>query len=233
MIDGNMEAASIKLWAEEDRPREKLLNKGTEALSNAELLAILIGSGSRKESAVDLCKRILESVDNSLDVLGRKTVLDYMQFNGIGEAKALTIVAAMELGRRRKLSEVQNVKQIKASCDIFDIMQPILADLEHEEIWAIYMNRANRVLNKRLISSGGLVSSVFDVRIVIRHAILMNATVLALCHNHPSGNAKPSHSDKMITDMLKKACGYFDISFIDHLIVAGNNFYSFSDAGEL
>jgi len=233
MIDGNMEAASIKLWAEEDRPREKLLNKGTEALSNAELLAILIGSGSRKESAVDLCKRILESVDNSLDVLGRKTVLDYMQFNGIGEAKALTIVAAMELGRRRKLSEVQNVKQIKASCDIFDIMQPVLADLEHEEIWAIYMNRANRVLNKRLISSGGLVSSVFDVRIVIRHAILMNATVLALCHNHPSGNAKPSHSDKMITDMLKKACGYFDISFIDHLIVAGNNFYSFSDAGEL
>lgn len=233
MIDGNMEAASIKLWAEEDRPREKLLNKGTEALSNAELLAILIGSGSRKESAVDLCKRILESVDNSLDVLGRKSVLDYMQFNGIGEAKALTIVAAMELGRRRKLSEVQNVKQIKASCDIFDIMQPILADLEHEEIWAIYMNRANRVLNKRLISSGGLVSSVFDVRIVIRHAILMNATVLALCHNHPSGNAKPSHSDKMITDMLKKACGYFDISFIDHLIVAGNNFYSFSDAGEL
>lgn len=233
MIDGNMEVSSIKLWAEEDRPREKLLNKGTEALSNAELLAILIGSGSRKESAVDLCKRILESVDNSLDVLGRKTVLDYMQFNGIGEAKALTIVAAMELGRRRKLSEVQNVKQIKASCDIFDIMQPILADLEHEEIWAIYMNRANRVLNKRLISSGGLVSSVFDVRIVIRHAILMNATVLALCHNHPSGNAKPSHSDKMITDMLKKACGYFDISFIDHLIVAGNNFYSFSDAGEL
>jgi len=233
MIDGNMEAASIKLWAEEDRPREKLLNKGTEALSNAELLAILIGSGSRKESAVDLCKRILESVGNSLDVLGRKTVLDYMQFNGIGEAKALTIVAAMELGRRRKLSEVQNVKQIKASCDIFDIMQPVLADLEHEEIWAIYMNRANRVLNKRLISSGGLVSSVFDVRIVIRHAILMNATVLALCHNHPSGNAKPSHSDKMITDMLKKACGYFDISFIDHLIVAGNNFYSFSDAGEL
>lgn len=233
MIDGNMEAASIKLWAEEDRPREKLLNKGTEALSNAELLAILIGSGSRKESAVDLCKRILESVDNSLDVLGRKSVLDYMQFNGIGEAKALTIVAAMELGRRRKLSEVQNVKQIKASCDIFDIMQPILADLEHEEIWAVYMNRANRVLNKRLISSGGLVSSVFDVRIVIRHAILMNATVLALCHNHPSGNAKPSHSDKMITDMLKKACGYFDISFIDHLIVAGNNFYSFSDAGEL
>lgn len=233
MIDGNMEASSIKLWAEEDRPREKLLNKGTEALSNAELLAILIGSGSRKESAVDLCKRILESVGNSLDVLGRKTVLDYMQFNGIGEAKALTIVAAMELGRRRKLSEVQNVKQIKASCDIFDIMQPILADLEHEEIWAIYMNRANRVLNKRLISSGGLVSSVFDVRIVIRHAILMNATVLALCHNHPSGNAKPSHSDKMITDMLKKACGYFDISFIDHLIVAGNNFYSFSDAGEL
>jgi DNA repair protein RadC len=182
---------------------------------------------------VDLCKRILESVDNSLDVLGRKSVLDYMQFNGIGEAKALTIVAAMELGRRRKLSEVQNVKQIKASCDIFDIMQPILADLEHEEIWAVYMNRANRVLNKRLISSGGLVSSVFDVRIVIRHAILMNATVLALCHNHPSGNAKPSHSDKMITDMLKKACGYFDISFIDHLIVAGNNFYSFSDAGEL
>lgn len=233
MIDGNMEASSIKLWAEEDRPREKLLNKGTEALSNAELLAILIGSGSRKESAVDLCKRILESVDNSLDVLGRKSVLDYMQFNGIGEAKALTIVAAMELGRRRKLSEVQNVKQIKASCDIFDIMQPILADLEHEEIWAIYMNRANRVLNKRLISSGGLVSSVFDVRIVIRHAILMNATVLALCHNHPSGNAKPSHSDKMITDMLKKACGYFDISFIDHLIVAGNNFYSFSDAGDL
>ncbi|MEE1542077.1 MAG: DNA repair protein RadC [Paludibacteraceae bacterium] len=233
MIDGNMEVSSIKLWAEEDRPREKLLNKGTEALSNAELLAILIGSGSRKESAVDLCKRILESVGNSLDVLGRKTVLDYMQFNGIGEAKALTIVAAMELGRRRKLSEVQNVKQIKASCDIFDIMQPVLADLEHEEIWAIYMNRANRVLNKRLISSGGLVSSVFDVRIVIRHAILMNATVLALCHNHPSGNAKPSHSDKMITDMLKKACGYFDISFIDHLIVAGNNFYSFSDAGEL
>jgi DNA repair protein RadC len=233
MIDGNMEVASIKHWAEEERPREKLLNKGTEALSNAELLAILIGSGSRKESAVGLCKRILESVDNSLDVLGRKSVLDYMQFNGIGEAKALTIVAAMELGRRRKLSEVQNVKQIKASCDIFDIMQPILADLEHEEIWAVYMNRANRVLNKRLISSGGLVSSVFDVRIVIRHAILMNATVLALCHNHPSGNAKPSHSDKMITDMLKKACGYFDISFIDHLIVAGNNFYSFSDAGEL
>lgn len=233
MIDGKMEASSIKYWAEEDRPREKLLEKGTEALSNAELLAILIGSGSREESAVGLCKRILNSVDNRLDVLGRKTVLDYMQFKGIGEAKALTIVAAMELGRRRKLSEVQDVKQIGASCDIFDIMQPVLADLDHEEIWAIYMNRANRVLHKRLISSGGLVSSVFDARIVIRHAILMNATVLALCHNHPSGNTKPSHSDRVITDVLKRACSYFDISFIDHLIIAGNNFYSFSDAGDL
>jgi len=221
---------SIKEWAEDDRPREKLLKKGDQALSNAELLAILIGSGNRDESAVDLSKKILNSVDNNLNELGKKSIHNLSSsFKGIGHAKAITIIAALELGRRRKLEEALTKPVIMGSKDAFRILHPILADLEHEEIWMLLLNRGNKVVEKKRISAGGVSTSVMDVKMVMKEAINHLAVGIILGHNHPSGHAQPSEYDKKITRELKVACQFFDISLYDHLIIAGNTYFSFAD----
>ena len=221
---------SIKNWAEEDRPREKLLSKGNQALSNAELLAILISSGNREDSAVELSKKILNSVDNNLNELGTRSI-HYLSstFRGIGKAKAITIIAAMELGRRRKLEEALTREKIVTSKDAFLVFHPILSDLPHEEAWVLFLNRANKIVGRRKVSVGGVTSSIVDIKMVMKEAIDRLASGIVLGHNHPSGNSRPSESDKIITQKLKEACYVFDISFFDHLIVAGDNYYSFAD----
>ncbi len=225
---------SIKNWAVEDRPREKLLSKGITSLSNAELIAILIGSGNRDESAVDLSKRILHDTNNNLNELG-KTTIESLQKNyrGIGEAKAISIVAALELGKRRKLSDIQEKSQIKSSHDVFELMHPVLSDLPHEEFWIIFLNRANKVISSRKISQGGLSGTVIDTRIIMKSALEQLASSIILCHNHPSGNKLPSQHDKSITIKLKEAGKIMDIPVLDHLIVTDGGYFSFADEGEL
>ena len=224
----------IKSWAEDDRPREKLMLKGKSNLSDAELLAILIGSGSRSETAVGLSQRILGSVQNNLDELGRKTVSDLMKFKGIGEAKAISIVAAMETGRRRQLTTPVNRVQVQSSSDSWNVIAPMLMDLNHEEFWIILLNRANRVINKERISSGGMAGTVVDAKIIFRKALENGpASSIILAHNHPSGNIKPSQADINITKKLKRAGESLDISVLDHLIIAGQTYYSFADDGLL
>ena len=221
---------SIKEWAEDDRPREKLLKKGEQALSNAELLAILIGSGNRDESAVDLSKKILHSVDNDINELGKRSVHSLSaSFKGIGHAKAITIIAALELGRRRKIEEALKKPAITGSKDAFYVLHPLLMDLEHEEIWMLLLNRGNRVIEKKRISAGGVSASVMDVKIVVKEALDRLATGIVLGHNHPSGKPQPSEYDRQITRQLKEACRLFDISLHDHLIIAGDAYFSFAD----
>ncbi len=225
---------SIKNWAVEDRPREKLLSKGITSLSNAELIAILIGSGNRDESAVDLSKRILHDASNNLNELGKTTIENLQKnYRGIGEAKAISIVAALELGKRRKLSEIQEKRQIKSSHDVFELMHPILSDLPHEEFWIIFLNRANKVISSRKISQGGLSGTVIDTRIIMKSALEQLASSIILCHNHPSGNKLPSQQDKSITTKLKEAGKIMDIPVLDHLIVTDGGYFSFADEGEL
>jgi DNA repair protein RadC len=224
----------IKDWAEEDRPREKLMLKGAQVLSDAELIAILIGSGNNEESAVELSRRILSAAKNNLNDLGKFTIDDLVSgFKGIGEAKAITIIAALELGRRRKLAEIQKGHQIKCSEDIFNLFQPVLSDLPHEEFWLLLLNRSNTVIHKTKISQGGIVGTVVDVRIILKLALEKLATGIAVCHNHPSGNLFPSTSDVETTRKLREACQTVDIAFLDHLIVSGNKYYSFADEGTL
>ena len=222
---------SIKNWAIEDRPREKLLLKGTQSLSEAELIAILIASGSAKESAVELSKRILASVNNNLNELGKLSIKELQKFKGIGEAKAITIIAAMELGRRRKLSEITKKIKIKSSNDSFQLFNHILEDLPYEEFWIAFLNRANKVLSKTKLSQGGDAGTVIDVKIIMKSAIENLASGLILCHNHPSGNLKPSNEDIKITKQLTEAAKLFDIKVIDHLIIANNTYLSFVDEG--
>ncbi|MFA6780141.1 MAG: DNA repair protein RadC [Paludibacteraceae bacterium] len=225
---------SIKNWAEDDRPREKLMTKGNESLSNAELLAILIGSGNKDESAVELSKRILSSVENNLNELGRCTVRQLTtSFLGIGEAKAVSIIAALELGRRRKHEEVMVRPSIKMSSDIYDMMHPLLADLLHEELWILLLNRTNRVLAKKRLFVGGLSSTVFDVKVAVKEALDAMSNGVVLVHNHPSGGEKPSSQDKEITSKMKTACSTMDLTFLDHLIVAQDKYFSFADEGLL
>ncbi|NBC82343.1 MAG: DNA repair protein RadC [Bacteroidetes bacterium] len=224
---------SIKNWSSDDRPREKLLQKGTAALSDAELIAILLGSGSRDESAVELARRLLNSAANNLNELGRQTVHDLQKHKGIGEAKALTIVAALEIGRRRKISEVLEKEQISTSNDVFELMQSVLADLPYEEFWILLLNRANRIIEKIKLSQGGISGTVTDVRLILKFAIDKLASAIILCHNHPSGNIQPSHSDRNITHKLKEACIHMDINLIDHIIIGENKYYSFADEGIL
>ena len=221
---------SIKNWAEEDRPREKLLSKGNQALSNAELLAILISSGNKEDSAVELSKKILNSVDNNLNELGMRSVNHLSStFKGIGEAKAVTIIAALELGRRRKLEEALIKKKIVTSNDIFLIFHPILSDLLHEETWALFLDRANKVMKIKKVSSGGITVSVVDIKMIMKEAVDLLASGIVLGHNHPSGNPLPSESDKTATRKLNEACQVFDIIFWDHLIIAGDRYFSFAD----
>ena len=222
---------TIKSWAEEDRPREKLLNTGRRALSDAELIAILIGSGSRQESAVELSKRILHSLNNDLDKLGKLSVSELCRFKGIGEAKAISIIAALELGRRRKDTDIKEVVKIGSSKDIFELMQRYFADLNHEEFWIILLNRANKVLSRHLISKGGQAGTVADPKIIFRIALENHAASVILTHNHPSGNLKPSQADISLTQKLCSAGTMLDISVLDHLIFTDSSFFSMADQG--
>lgn len=224
---------SIKSWAEDDRPREKLLNKGKVSLSDAELVAILIGSGNRSESAVDLSKRILQSVDNNLSELGRLSVNDLTKFKGIGEAKAISIITALELGRRRREAEAMQKTVITGSKDVFELMQPVLGELGHEEFWVLYLSNSNKVLGKQNISKGGITGTVVDSRIVFKNALEQLATSIVLCHNHPSGNINPSDADIRLTKKIKDAGNVMDIKVLDHLIVTEKEYYSFMDKGIL
>lgn len=220
---------SIKNWSQDDQPREKLRDKGKLTLSDAELVAILIGSGNRNESAVDLCKRILASVDNNLNALGKVSLKHLMEFNGIGEAKAITITAALELGRRRKFEDEVKQEKITSSRDVYDIMQPVLGELSHEEFWVIYLNNSNKVLQKQQLSKGGITGTLVDVRLVLKQALEVGATALILCHNHPSGTLKASEADKKITQKLKTAGLTLDIKVLDHIIITEKAYFSFAD----
>lgn len=221
----------IKDWAIEDRPREKLLAKGIASLSNAELVAIIIGSGNNNESAVDLSKKILKDVQNNLNELGKLNVSDLIKYKGIGEAKAINIIAAMELGRRCKSSDIVNKRKIKKSREIFELFQPKLGHLPHEEFWVIFLNQTNKIIEQTKISQGGITGTVTDVRIIMKLALEKLATSLVLVHNHPSGNINPSENDIEITEKLKNAAKTIDISIIDHLIVTDSVYYSFADKG--
>lgn len=221
----------IKAWAEEDRPREKLMEKGRHVLTEAELIAILIGSGSKDETAVELSKRILASVGNNLNDLGKLGVSELVKFKGIGEAKAISVMAAMELGRRRKETEVVKRDKISISKDVYDIMKPILLDLPHEEFWLLILNRANLVIKKELISRGGVSGTVVDTKIIFKAAVENYACSIIICHNHPSGNLKPSEADIRITKNIKDAGKLMEIPLLDHLIITENGFYSFTDEG--
>jgi DNA repair protein RadC len=220
---------SIKNWSEDDRPREKLLQKGKGILSNAELIAILIGSGSRDESAVALSKRILNSVKDNLNELGKLSVSDLVKFKGIGEAKAVSIVAALELGRRRRGEDALERKKITSSSSVFEIMQPIIGELPHEEFWIVYLNNSNKVLQKLQLSKGGITGTLVDVRLVLKTALQLGAVGLILTHNHPSGTLKPSQADKNITQKLKTAGESLDIKVLDHLIITEKAYFSFAD----
>lgn len=220
---------SIKEWSENDRPREKLLVKGKNALTDAELIAILIGSGNRTESAVELGKRILASVDNQINTLGKLSVKQLMKFKGIGEAKAISIVAGLELGRRRKDEEAPVLPVIRSSEDVFGLMQPVIGDLEHEEFWVLFLNNRNKVIKKKQISIGGKTGTLVDVRIVFKSALEFGATGIILIHNHPSGGMNPSQSDKNLTSKIKEAGACLDIKLLDHLIVTEKKYFSFAD----
>ncbi len=223
---------SIRNWAVEDRPREKLMNKGIAALTEAELLAILIGSGSQRESAVDLARKILMDAGNNLHELGKTTIESLQKrYHGIGQAKAITIVAALELGRRRQQFNPLERPQIRESKDIFAIMQPLVADLHYEEFWVLLLNQSNKVISRFLLSKGGIAGTVIDVRLIMEKALYEHATALVLCHNHPSGNNNPSKADIDITRKLSDAGKILDIRVLDHLIVAENNYFSFADEG--
>jgi DNA repair protein RadC len=223
----------ITTWAEEDRPREKLLAQGRRSLSDAELIAILIGSGSRSESAVDLSKRILQAYENNLNTLGKLSVQELSKFKGIGEAKAISIIAALELGRRRKEVDTPVLTSIFSSSDIFNVLESYFADLLHEEFWIILLNKRNAILNKILISKGGLAGTVADPKIIFKAALEHNAASIILAHNHPSGNLKPSSADIRLTKKLVEAGNMLDISILDHVIFCDKKYYSFADAGEI
>ncbi|HRT90309.1 MAG TPA: DNA repair protein RadC [Bacteroidales bacterium] len=226
---------SLKItdWALEDRPREKLYNKGTSALSDAELLGILIGSGTRNRSAVDLGRELLAMAGNNLNNLGKMSISDITKIHGIGNARAVTIAAALELGRRRKLAELPDTVQIKSSRDVFELINPMLTDLKHEEFWILFLNRSNRVINRMKLSQGGISGTVTDVRIVMKKAIEFLASGIIVCHNHPSGNLNPSESDSKITQKIREAGNLMDIQLLDHLIISERDYYSFADNGLL
>lgn len=220
----------IKNWSDDDKPREKLMLKGRDALSDAELLAILIGSGSRNESAVALSKRILASVDN-LNSLGKLDISQLINFRGIGEAKAITIIAALELGRRRRAEDIIELKKITSSKIAFEIMRPIIGELPHEEFWVLFLNNSNKVISKIQLSKGGISGTIVDARLIFRLALENRATGLILCHNHPSGNLLPSEADKEITRRIKAAGEILDVKILDHLIITETKYYSFVDEG--
>lgn len=224
-----MEKMTIKSWALDDRPREKLIAKGKNSLSNAELVAILIGSGNRTESAVALSKRILQSVDGNINALAKLSLTKLTAFKGIGEAKAIAIQTALELGKRRQLEIALQKPKITSSKAVFNIMQPIIGDLPHEEFWVLFLNNSNKVLAKSQVSKGGLTATIVDVRLLFKSALELAAIGVIVCHNHPSGKLQPSNADKQITQKIKNAGETLDIKLLDHLIVTEKDYFSFAD----
>ncbi|WP_412766989.1 RadC family protein [Tenacibaculum platacis] len=224
-----MKKMNIKSWAIEDRPREKLLLKGIQNLSNAELVAILIGSGNRDETAVTLSKRILNSTQNNLNKLAKLSVEELQRFKGVGEAKAIAIITALELGKRQFFEDTVIQSKISSSKNVFDLMQPKLADLPHEEFWVVYLDNANKVIDKQQISKGGLTSTLVDVRLIYKRAIELAAIGIIICHNHPSGKVDPSHSDIELTQQIKEAGITLNIKLLDHLIIGKKKYFSFAD----
>ncbi|MDE3235131.1 MAG: DNA repair protein RadC [Bacteroidota bacterium] len=229
-----MEKNSIKNWAEDDRPREKLTQKGVDALSNSELLAILINNGSREKSAVDLAKELLQAVDNDLQKLGNLSVKEFLSLNikGLGPAKAVTIAAALELGIRRNLTEKKITKVIRSS-DVAGYLKAKLQYRQNEVFVVVYLNNANKILHHEIISEGGITGTVADPRLILRKALEHRATALILSHNHPSGNLKPSRQDELLTHKIKEAASYLDIKVLDHVIISNEGYYSFADEGLL
>lgn len=224
---------SIKDWAVEDRPREKLLYRGLASLSDAELIAILIGSGNSDETAVELSRRILGTVKNNLNALGKLNVEALKKFKGIGEAKAIAVIAALELGRRRNQSEALKMHQVTSSRDAAEFLQPVMGDLSHEEFWLLLLNRHNKIIHYERISQGGLTGTVIDVRLILKKALEKLATSIIIAHNHPSGNLQASESDRKITRQMKEAAKLMEIPLLDHLIITQSGYYSFADDGVL
>jgi DNA repair protein RadC len=228
-----MDKLNINQWAEEDRPREKLMRQGASALSDAELLAILVGSGSAKEDAVTLMKRILSDCNNNLNTLGKMTIHQLCDYNGVGEAKAITILAACELGKRRQMEAPEERPDLGTATRIYNHMHPVLQDLDVEEFWLLLMNQNHRLIKKLRISHGGITEVAVDIRIIMREAVLANATILAVCHNHPSGNLHPSQMDNLLTNNLKNACDMMRIHFLDHVIITDGHYYSYHEEGQV
>ena len=227
-----MEKLNINQWAKEDRPREKLMRLGPSALTDAELLAILVGSGSTKEDAVSLMKRILADCNNNLNTLGKLTIRDLCHYNGVGEAKAITILAACELGKRRQMEKPEERPDLGTATRIYNHMHPKLQDSDVEEFWLLLMNQNHRLIKEMRISHGGITEVAVDIRIIMREAVLSNATILAVCHNHPSGSLRPSQADNDLTASLKKACDLMRIRFLDHVIITDGAYYSYHEEGK-
>ena len=224
---------NINQWAEEDRPREKMMALGPQALSDAELLAILIGSGNTEESAVDLMKRVLADCNNNLNTLGKMTIHDLMQYNGIGEAKAITILAACELGKRRQMEKPEERPDLGTATKIYNHMHPVLQDIDVEEFWLLLMNQNHRLIKKLRISHGGITEVSVDIRIIMREAVLANSTIIAVCHNHPSGSLRPSQQDNDLTAALQQACALMRIHFMDHVIITDGAYFSYHETGRI
>ena len=228
-----MDKLNINQWAEEDRPREKLMRLGADALSNAELMAILIGSGNTKENAVDLMKKVLNDCNNNLNTLGKMSIQDLCRYTGIGEAKAITILAACELGKRRQMETPEERPDLGTATRIYNHMHPVLQDKDVEEFWLLFMNQNHRLIKKMCIAHGGISEVSVDIRIIIREAVLANATILAVCHNHPSGNLLPSSMDNDLTDSIKRACNLMRIRFLDHVVITDGAYFSYHESGRL
>ena len=224
---------NINQWALEDRPREKLERLGAQALSDAELLAILVGSGSPQEDAVSLMKRILGECNNNLNTLGKMSISDLCKFNGVGPAKAITILAACELGKRRQMEKPEERPDLGTATRIYNHMHPLLQDLDVEEFWLLLMNQNHRLIKKVRIAHGGISEVTVDIRIIIREAVLANATILAVCHNHPSGSLRPSQADNDLTRSIQQACTIMRIKFLDHVIITDGSYFSYHEAGRI
>ena len=224
---------NINQWAEEDRPREKLERLGAQALSDAELLAILVGSGSTKEDAVTLMKRILNDCHNNLNTLGKMSIRDLCQYNGVGPAKAITIMAACELGKRRQHEKPEERPDLGTATRIYNHMHPTLQDLDVEEFWLLLLNQNYRLIREVKIAHGGISEVSVDIRVIMREAVLVNATIMAVCHNHPSGSLRPSQADNDLTRSIKQACDVMRIKFLDHVIVTDGNYFSYHESGRL
>ena len=224
---------NINQWAEEDRPREKMMMHGVSSLSNAELLAILIGSGNTEDSAVELMRKVLTEYHNNLNELGKASVDELCRFKGIGPAKAITILAASELGKRRKEEDIRERLSIVSSKDVYGCFYPLMCDLPTEECWLLLLNQASKVIDKVRVSTGGLSATAVDVRCILHEALLKRASAIALCHNHPSGNIHPSREDDRLTEQLRQACQIMNIRLVDHVILTDGCFYSYADEGRM